>query len=241
MNTPLPSGALYMIATPIGNLGDMTPRAVEALKEIEVLYAEDTRVTRQLLRHFGIDRAVFTYNQHSSDRIKAEILIHLATGKRVGYVSDAGTPGISDPGNELISFITSNTSVDVFSIPGVSSLSVALSICGFPIVPFMFLGFLPKSKRQKLFKNLLTVDMPVVFFDSPFRIIKTLEQLKVSFGDDREIFVGRELTKLYETHYRGTIKSVHETLSQQPVKGEIVCVLNLKSPKKTEQYHRVQN
>lgn len=227
-------GTIYIVATPIGNLEDITLRALKTLKQVDLILCEDTRVTRKLLDHFDIQVDTLSYHQQSSQAKKQEILNLLIQGKNLALVTDAGTPGISDPGNELIDFlmlyaIPSSTEIRIVPIPGTSSVISALSMCGFNINNFMFLGFWPKKKAKKLLEKIKTLDCPVVFFDSPYRIIKNLESIKKNLGD-RRIFIGQELTKLHERSLRGKISEVKLLLEAERkelgrVKGELVCIL----------------
>ncbi len=223
-------GILYVVATPIGNLSDITLRALEILKSANLILAEDKRVAIKLLDHYDIKKDILIYNQHTfKNKNKLNrILSLLQEGKDVALVSDAGTPGVSDPGNELINYIYnifgSEQSISVIPIPGPSALTATLSVCGFKIPKFIFLGFFPKKKKLKLTRQLEISDLSFVYFDSPHRVVKNLEFLKEQLGD-REIFVARELTKLHETHYRGTISRVLEELAAQPLKGEFVIIV----------------
>jgi 16S rRNA (cytidine1402-2'-O)-methyltransferase len=218
-------GTLYIVATPIGNLKDITLRALDILKQVDYILAEDTRVTKKLLMHYDIDIPVLSYHQHSKEEKRFEILKKLIDGKDLALVSDAGTPGISDPGNELIAFlIEKEPDINIVPIPGPSALVTALSVSGFRADKFIFLGFLPKKKRSKLFSWLKEGKYTFCFYESPKRILKTLEILKEEFGD-RKVFIARELTKLHESLYRGETSEVIEKLQKDPVKGEIVVVV----------------
>lgn len=225
-------GTLYIVATPIGNLGDITYRAIEVLKDADLVLTEDTRVTAKLLSHYDIKSSIKTYNQHSSDSKKQEILDLLFQGKNICLVTDAGTPGVSDPGNELIDFILEREKdVKIVPIPGASSVTAALSVCGFDVSKFAFIGFWPKKKTRKTLTMIKTLSSPVVFFESPYRILKTLLLLKENFPDG-EIFVGQELTKLHERVVRDSIGSVLTELEKERenlgrVKGELVVVLKV--------------
>ncbi len=220
------TGTLYIVATPIGNLEDITLRALKTLKEVDLIISEDTRVVSKLLSHFEIEKDTLSYHQQSNDYRKAEILNRLLSGTNIALVTDAGTPGISDPGNELIDFVTKNNSeVKVVAIPGPSSLTTALSVCGFDVSHFTFIGFWPKKKAIKTIKMVRSGEGVVVFFESPYRIIKTLDFLIKELGEEKQIFVGRELTKVFETLYRGNLKEVKAKLLGSKLKGEIVCVL----------------
>ncbi len=223
-------GILYIVATPIGNLKDITFRAIETLKEVDLILAEDTRVSKRLLDFYEIKKPIISYHHHSSDAKKGEILKYLLEGKNIGLITDAGTPGISDPGNELIDYLlTKQPDIKVVPIPGVSAVTCALSVSGFNVNHFVFLGFLPKKKRNKLMEWIKEGKLSFAFFESPFRIVKTLDFLKEQFGADKKIFIARELTKMHETLYRGTISDVKEELAgtetSNKVKGEIVVVV----------------
>lgn len=225
------SGILYIVATPIGNLDDITIRAIKILKEAEIILAEDTRVTGKLLnsQNFGVNGKyinLISYHQHSSDAKKTEILKYLVDGKTVALVTDAGTPGISDPANELITFILDkDPKIKIVPVPGASALITALSVSGLNVNKFVFLGFMPKKKKMKLFEWLKLGKMPFSYYDSPYRVIKNLQEVEKVFGQDTFVFVARELTKIYETLYRGKIKDVISQLEQGTLKGEVVVVV----------------
>lgn len=217
---------LYIVATPIGNLDDISKRAIDTLKSVNMIVAEDTRVTSKLLVHFDIKAKVESYHQHSNDEKKLYILQELLNGKDIALVSDAGTPGISDPGNELVEFIVENSKdIAIIPIPGSSAQSAALSVSGFRVSEHIFLGFWPKKKSKKIIDMLRNINMPFVFFDSSYRVVRNLEKIASELGD-RRVFVGRELTKMHETHYRGRISDViNELKEEKHLKGEIVVVV----------------
>jgi 16S rRNA (cytidine1402-2'-O)-methyltransferase len=253
-------GVLYIVATPIGNLEDITLRAMRILSEVDIVLAEDTRVTGKLLEFVRTKNSsssksqrlmsynanavprllsynanavprLLSYHQHSGEAKKLEILNFLMEGKNLALVTDAGTPGISDPGNELIEYLLSyKPELNIVPIPGASAITTALSVSGFNASEFLFLGFWPKKKSGKLI-NLIKLShkevKTVIFYESPFRIIKTLNILEKEFGGDATVLVARELTKLHETLYRGTIASVLGQLKTSTIKGEIVVVLQL--------------
>ncbi|MBD3208094.1 MAG: 16S rRNA (cytidine(1402)-2'-O)-methyltransferase [Candidatus Nealsonbacteria bacterium] len=223
--------ALYVVATPIGNLKDITQRAIEALKEADLILCEDTRNTQKLLNHYQIKRKTISYHQHSRLKKVEGIIDLLKEGKRLALVSDAGTPGISDPGNKLIEEITKTlgSEVDIVPIPGPSAVTSALSVSGFPTDSFLFLGFPPsKRKRKRFFKNVVESEHTVVFFESPYRIEKSLRELLQEVGETRraKIVVCRELTKKFESIYRGTIQEVMDKIKKDKTKGEFVVVFN---------------
>ena len=221
----------YIIATPIGNLSDITLRALEILKSVDFIFCEDTRVTKNLLNHYNINTKLESYHKFSDKSKENRIVELLKQGKNVAYVSDAGTPGISDPGEELVKIVSSNFEENIIeSIPGASSLITALSISGFNCDKFLFLGFLPHKKgKETLLKKIIESEITIIFFESTHRIIKTLEKLKeLGFGDDRKLVVARELTKKFETIYRGNIKDILEELKTGITKGEFVVTVEHK-------------
>jgi 16S rRNA (cytidine1402-2'-O)-methyltransferase len=219
---------LYIVATPIGNLSDMTFRAVDVLKNVDLILCEDTRKTRILLDHFKIETQVLSYHQHSQlDKVNY-IAGLLKSEKNIALVSDAGTPGICDPGNKLIKDLNDifSESLKIIPVPGTSADIVALSVSGFATDRYVFLGFPPtKNKRKKFFQEALNFKYPVVFYESPFRIIKSLEEL-AALDKNLEVLVARELTKKFETFYRGNIEKVLESVKNSVVKGEFVVIIN---------------
>ena len=225
-------GILYIIATPIGNLKDITLRALDILKEVDFILCEDTRQTAKLLNHYGIYKQLISYFQHSKIS-KIEYIVNLLNqGKNLALVTDAGTPGISDPGNLLIEHITHNIKqeeVKIVPIPGASAVAAALSISGFPADKFVFMGFPPHKKgREKYFKEIADAKYTIVFYESVHRIVKALEQLKNILSEDRKIVICRELTKQFETIYRGNIGEILEKVKGDKIKGEFVVVLEAK-------------
>jgi|SRR3989344_5442182 len=219
-------GKLYIVATPIGNLGDITLRALETLKSVDFILCEDTRVTKNLLNHFEIIKPMISYHQHSDAKKVKEINELLSRGKNLALVTDAGTPGISDPGNLLINSLTIQqfNNLSIIPIPGPSAVIAALSISGFPTDKFLFLGFPPhKNKRQKFFKEVAGSEKTVAFYESGHRILKCLEELKEILEPNREMIVCRELTKKFETIYRGRISEISENMKDD--RGEFVVVI----------------
>lgn len=222
---------LYIVSTPIGNLHDIGLRALDILRSVDLILGEDTRVTKKLLTHYQIKTRLLSYHQHSKLKKVNYILELLKKGKDLALVSDAGTPGISDPGNKLVSEVIKSLSdkVKIVPIPGPSAVTAAASISGFPMDKFLFLGFPPtKRKRKKFFEKIVNSEYPVVFFESPHRILKTLNELN-SISDVRrptfEVVVCRELTKKFETVYRGKIDEVIKKIKEDKVKGEFVVVV----------------
>lgn len=231
---------LFIVATPIGNLEDISLRAIRILQEVDLILCEDTRVTRKLLSRYNIETPVLSYHQHSSIKKMEQIKSLVEEGKNLALVSDSGTPGISDPGNKLISFLINegNSLTDledidlkIIPIPGCSALLAAACISGFPIDKFTFLGFPPnKNKRNRFFKELIyqlqTFQHPVIFYESSHRILKTLEEIYNKIPDSNyKMVVCRELTKKFETTYRGTIKEVIEKIKHDKIKGEFTIII----------------
>ena len=221
---------LYIIATPIGNLEDLSFRALRILKEVDLILCEDTRVTKKLLSHYKISKPTISYHQHSKLTKIEHILEQLKKGKNLALVSDAGTPCISDPGAKLIDYLVKEQpDLKIIPIPGPSALISALSISGFSVDKFIFLGFPPaKKKRKKFFQEVSNMKKTVVFYESIHRIKKTLEELKNALENERRIVVCRELTKKFETVYRGNIEEIIEQINLLPkeeFKGEFVVVI----------------
>jgi 16S rRNA (cytidine1402-2'-O)-methyltransferase len=218
-------GQLYIVATPIGNLKDITLRALEVLKSVDLILCEDTRVTIKLLNHFEIKNKVLSYHQHSDFKKTEEIIGLLNQGKRIALVCDAGTPGISDPGGKLIEEIVSSDIADVIPISGASALTTAISASGIPMDKFVFMGFPPmKNKRNKYFEGINNLEYPVVLYESSHRILKTLVDIE-NIVKNPNIIVFRELTKVFETVYRGKTKEVLEKLKKEGPKGEFVVII----------------
>ena len=220
-------GTLYIVATPIGNLGDITLRALEVLKSVDFVLCEDTRVTRKLLEHYRISTSTMSYHEHSKLEKAEQIFRLLKEGKNFALVSDAGTPGISDPGGKLIEHVQGSTPhIQVVPIPGASAVTAAASIAGFSMDKFVFMGFPPvKKKRKKFFEEVAASKHPVIFYESPHRIIKSLTDLE-GVLPEAQIVLCRELTKKFETIYRGTVEEVQEALAQTETKGEFVVMIN---------------
>lgn len=249
------AGTLYIVATPIGNLEDVTLRAIRILSEVDIILAEDTRVTRKLLAfvnsnfHLSIsnknsqnsqpithnpshftkasrDTHLISYHQHSDENKKFEILKNLIDGKNIALVTDAGTPGISDPGNELLGFLhEKEPNIPIVPIPGPSAVTTALSVSGMNINRFVFAGFLPKKGLNKFLDQYFSLGLPVVYFDSPHRAIQNLKLIEERMGISTEVFVARELTKVFETIYRGKINDVIENLGSDKIRGEVTIVV----------------
>lgn len=219
------SGKLYLIPTPIGNLEDMTLRAIRLLKEADVILAEDTRTSAPLLKHFGIDKKVFAHHQHNEHKALTEIVRFLNEGQQVALISDAGTPAISDPGFLLVREAIKN-GIEVCCLPGATAFVPALVNSGLPNDRFVFEGFLPVKKgRQTRLKSLVLEERTLIFYESPHRILKTLEEFAEYFGDERQVSVSRELSKVFEETVRGTLTEVKQYFETHTLKGEFVICL----------------
>ena len=216
---------LYIVPTPIGNLKDITLRALDALKEVEIILAEDTRTTSNLLNHYQITKPLSPYHQHNEHKILQHLIDQLSQGKKMALVTDAGTPGISDPAFLLVRECI-KAGIKVECLPGATAFVPALVNSGIPSNRFVFEGFLPLKKgRQTLLKNLAGEDRTMIFYESPVRLVKTLQQFIQYFGADRLCCVSRELTKLFEENRRGTLQEVWDHFKEKNPKGEIVIVV----------------
>lgn len=216
---------LYIVPTPIGNLGDMTFRAVAVLKEVDLILAEDTRTSGVLLKHYEISKSMFPYHQHNEHKITERLVADLLGGKTMALLTDAGTPGISDPAFFLVRAAI-KAGIRVECLPGATAFVPALINSGLPSDSFCFEGFLPLKKgRHTILTALAQETRTIILYESPMRLVKTLEQLITYFGEDRQCSVSRELTKKFEENKRGTLKEVHEHFAEKGVKGEIVIVI----------------
>lgn len=228
-------GKLYLVPTPIGNLEDMTLRAIRILKEVDVILAEDTRTSAKLLDHFEIKNKLISHHKFNEHKTVEMIARQIEEGKNVALISDAGTPGISDPGFLLVRTCVEKD-IDVECLPGATALIPALVNSGFPTDRFAFEGFLPQKKgRQKKIKQLATETRTMIFYESPYRLVKSLEQFAEFLGPDRKACVSRELSKYYEENRRGTLSELIEYFSSKTVKGEIVIVLEGFAENKNEE------
>jgi 16S rRNA (cytidine1402-2'-O)-methyltransferase len=216
---------LYLVPTPVGNLKDITLRALEVLKEVDLILAEDTRTSSHLLNHYQITKPLSPYHQHNEHKVLQHLVSQLAAGKKMALVTDAGTPGISDPAFLLVRECI-KAGVKVECLPGATAFVPALVNSGLPTNRFCFEGFLPLKKgRQTLLKQLAAEERTMVFYESPMRLVKTLEEMAQYFGEDRPCCVSRELTKLFEENKRGSLKETAAYFAQKTVKGEIVIVV----------------
>lgn len=222
-------GTFFIVATPIGNLEDITLRALRVLKEVDAIFAEDTRVAGKLLNHYDIKKPIRSYNAHATDARHDEVIELLRDGKNVALVSDAGTPGISDPGVLLVARVREALpEVKIVAIPGASALTAAISASGISASEFVFLGFLPHKKgRETLFKEIAGSVRTIVFYESVHRFMKTLVSLKEHCGPDRTVVVSRELTKVFEETRVGSVGEVlaHYELHPDTVRGEFVIMV----------------
>jgi len=219
-------GKLYITPTPIGNLGDMTFRAIEVLKQVDFVLAEDTRTSGNLLRHFGICKPMFAHHKFNEHKSLKPLIDKLSAGQTVALISDAGTPSVSDPGFLIVRECIAND-IEVECLPGATALIPALVNSGFPSDRFCFEGFLPPKKgRQTRLKELATERRTLILYESPHKLLKTLQDIHTYFGKDRRISVSRELSKLHEETFRGTTQEQLEEWTKRPViKGEIVIVV----------------
>lgn len=219
-------GTLYIVATPIGNLGDITLRALETLKIADAILCEDTRVTSKLLAHYAIKKPLVSCHEHTDERKLLQIIERLQKGESFAFVSDAGTPGLSDPGNRLVELALA-AEVSVVPIPGVSALATIVSVAGINMQEFVFRGFPPHKKgRETFFKAVAGSDVPVIYYESPHRVMKNLELLK-KFAPNMNVIIGRELTKMFEEVIRGGIADaiIYFTKHPEKVKGEFVIIV----------------
>ncbi len=216
---------LYLVPSPIGNLKDITLRALELMKEVDLILAEDTRTTSHLLNHYAIVKPLSPYHQHNEHKVLQHLVNQLLSGKKIALLTDAGTPGISDPAFLLVRECI-KTGVPVECLPGATAFVPALVNSGIPANRFVFEGFLPLKKgRQTLLKKLSEEERTIILYESPLRLVKTLEELITFFGAGRPCSVSRELTKLFEENRRGTLSEVHEYFKEKGVRGEIVIVI----------------
>jgi len=233
-STNTKKGTLYIVSTPIGNREDITLRALRILKEADLIAAEDTRHTGLLLRHFGIQTPLTSYFEGNELKKKEFILSRLKQGHSIALVSDAGTPGISDPGFRLIQTAIENH-ISIVPIPGPSAVIAALSVSGLPTDGFLFKGFLPHKtkKRRDLLKQLAEVRETLIFYESPHRLLETMNDIFETLGD-REMVLTRELTKVYEEVLRGKVSEINNQIGERKLKGEMTLVISGKTRKKTD-------
>ena len=235
------SGKLYLVPTPIGNLEDITLRALRVLKEVNLILAEDTRTSAPLLKHFDIDQKVYAHHQHNEHKAVAEIVRFLKEGQNIALISDAGTPGIYDPGFLLVREVLKN-GLPVECLPGATAFVPALVNSGLPNDRFTFEGFLPVKKgRQTRIKELASETRTMIFYESPHRLLKFLEELIAYFGAERQASISRELTKMFEENVRGTLAEIKTHFEENILKGEFVIVVagnTEPAPKKDDKYYK---
>ncbi|MBU9937667.1 MAG: 16S rRNA (cytidine(1402)-2'-O)-methyltransferase [Ferruginibacter sp.] len=216
---------LYIVPSPIGNLADITFRAIDVLRSVDLILAEDTRTSTVLLNHYQVQKPITPYHQHNEHKILSHLTEQLAGGKTMALVTDAGTPGISDPAFLLVRECIKND-IRVECLPGATAFVPALVNSGLPMNSFCFEGFLPLKKgRQTMLKKLAEEERTMIFYESPMRLVKTLHEFTGYFGPERQCSVSRELTKKFEENRRGTLQEVHDHFNTKPVKGEIVIVV----------------
>ncbi|MBI5045682.1 MAG: 16S rRNA (cytidine(1402)-2'-O)-methyltransferase [Candidatus Niyogibacteria bacterium] len=226
---------LYVIATPIGNLEDITFRALRILREVDLVICEDTRVTKKLLSRYDISKSLVSYHEHSTPKIHEKIREMLAEGKSAALVTDAGTPGISDPGARLVAYLRANLEgIEITPIPGPSALLAAASVAGINMDQFIFLGFPPHKKgRKTFFAGLAKSKVPIIFYESTHRVARAFTELAAVLGDTAEIMVAREITKIYEEIWRGAVKDAAAHFIGERQRGEFVIII----PKIKESAH----
>ena len=216
---------LYLVPSPIGNLADITFRAIEVLKSVDLILAEDTRTSAKLLRYYNIEKPTTPYHQHNEHKIYSHLIDQLMSGKTMALLTDAGTPGISDPAFLLVRECIKNN-IKVECLPGATAFVPALVNSGLPINSFCFEGFLPLKKGRQTFLHRIAEEVrTMVFYESPMRLVKTLDNFIEYFGEDRQCSVSRELSKIFEENKRGTLLEVHDYFNEKTVKGEIVIVV----------------
>jgi len=232
-------GTLYLVATPIGNLEDMSPRAIRILREASLIAAEDTRHTGKLLRHFEIETPITSYFEHNKLN-KLDFILENLSGGDVALVSDAGTPAVNDPGYELVTAAL-EANHDVKPVPGPSAPITALAVSGLPTDSFLYLGYLPHrtSERHRRLEGVASQPYTLVFLESPYRIVESLEDIYSILGD-RRICVAREMTKMFEEYWRGNVSGAVEHFSSQPVRGEFTLVVEGKTQNGTERWTEEQ-
>ena len=228
-------GILYIVPTPVGNMEDMTMRAIRILKEADLVLAEDTRTSGILLQHFGIKNRLVSHHKFNEHGTSAGIVERLKAGETIALISDAGTPGISDPGF-FLAREAAKAGITVQCLPGATAFVPAIVSSGLPCDRFCFEGFLPQKKgRQTLLDSLQTETRTMIFYESPYRLVKTLEQFATTFGEDRQASVCREISKMFEESVRGTLNELVDHFTQTPPKGEIVIVVAGKNTKDSKQ------
>lgn len=216
---------LFLVPTPVGNLEDMTLRGIRILKESDLILAEDTRTSGTLLKHFGIEKRMQSFHQHNEHKVVSDIVDRIAAGEQIALISDAGTPGISDPGFLIVRECL-RKGIEVETLPGATALIPALINSGLPCERFCFEGFLPQKKgRATRLAKLKEEERTMIFYESPYRLVKTLQQFSDAFGESRQASVSREISKMFEENKQGTLAECIAHFSSKTVKGEIVIVI----------------
>lgn len=219
-------GTLYIVATPIGNMKDITLRALETLRSVDFVLAEDTRVAKKLLSHYNIQKPVWRADARVERTIGEKVTRELTLGKNIAFVSDAGTPNISDPGSAIVAYVREHGAVPIIPVPGASAITAFFSVAGISGDAFVFLGYPPHKKGRGLFfKKMTEFDLPVIFYESPHRIGKTVQDIKKYYGESKKICVGRELTKIYEEIFWGTPEEVGRHFLGERKRGEFVLII----------------
>lgn len=221
-------GVLYIVATPIGNLKDITLHTLDILREVDLILCEDTRITIKLLNHYGISKKLISCHSYNEKKILDRIInLIKSENKNIALVTDSGTPTISDPGHIIVEACY-REGIEVYSLPGPSAFVCALSLSGFSTDTFCFLGFLPKKegKKKKVLLNYKNFDGLIIIYESPFRMIETIQNIEDIFGEDCLIFIAKELTKMFEKKFRGKIKEIKENIKKEQLKGEFVIIIN---------------
>jgi 16S rRNA (cytidine1402-2'-O)-methyltransferase len=222
-------GKLYIVATPIGNLEDITYRAVRVLQEVDLILAEDTRISKKLLMRYDIKKPIRRYDEHVAPRLHDNVVGLLLEGTSIALMSDAGTPNISDPGARLVAYVRAHVPLaDIIPIPGASAITTALSVSGFSGDRFTFLGYPPHKKGRKTFFETLPIQnhRPIILYESPHRVERTLTEIAENFGSGHKIVVARELTKIYENIFSGTIGEAQTYITGEKKKGEFVIIIS---------------
>ena len=239
-----PTGKLYIVPTPVGNLGDMTPRAIEVLKAVDLVLAEDTRTSGVLMKHFGIATRMASHHKFNEHETSTELVGRLAAGATMALISDAGTPAISDPGFMLVRECR-KAGIEVETLPGATAFVPALVNSGLPCERFAFEGFLPQKKgRATRLAELAQEPRTMIFYESPLRLVKTLEQLAEAFGAERQASVSREISKVHNTTHNGTLQELVDYFTLNQPRGEIVIVVAGKEPEatvKVDKYAKFKN
>lgn len=220
---------LYIIATPIGNLKDLTLRAIEVMKKVDLVLAEDTRVIRKILNHLDVRKSVWRADEYAPDSFYKKVVEFLQAGNNVAFVSDAGTPGIADPGSKLVSYVNEYApEIHIVPIPGPSAITTLLSVGGTRANEFTFVGYPPHKKgRETFFKKLVEIKVrPIVLYESPYRLQKTLEGIEKAFGENQNVIVGKELTKIHEEVWHGTPQEAKKYFKGEKGKGEFTIAIN---------------